>query len=138
MKEGTKREAENLLEMEIRESKRAKENILDPIVAETPKSYMSLSKQKATAMFRTRSGMLDPKPREPKWNNHWKCAFCWNRSQSSKHYLKECVELDYLFENNEERHEIWQTISTLNGDMEKISRAAEKCKQIHKLIENTD
>ena len=94
-----------------------------------------MSRTKATAVFKVRSGMLDPAPREPKWDCKWKCAFCWTRSQSPKHYITECHGTKQFFDNEEERMEIWRIITRLDADWHHIEIAAEKCKEIMKLIE---
>ena len=96
---------------------------------------MYFSRKKATAVFKTRSDMLDPAPREPKWDCKWKCIFCWSRSQTSKHYITECQGTKKIFENDEERWNTWNIITRLDTDLQTIDIAAEKCKDVMNLIE---
>ena len=82
--------------------------------------------------------MIDPTPREPKWDIKWKCAFCWCRTQSSKHYFTECNETKGVFSSENERKDVWNTITTLNNTFQNISVAAEKCKEVIKLFEEKE
>ena len=69
----------------------------DKIVVGQPKRYMQLERKAATAIMRDRSGQLDPTPRKPYWRKKWRCAFCLEKEQSTRHYVLSCKGTQRFF-----------------------------------------
>ena len=133
--EGIRKAAKEDIRKELEGSKRCSEIIEDEITPETPKKYMRLTKRKASVFFKARSGMMDPKPREPKWDHIWKCKFCWTKEQSTRHYVKECKRISHLFENEGERETMWKTLKDPNNQEESIDVTVERLILIYEAID---
>ena len=85
---------------------------------------MSLTVKKAGAIFRARTGIMDPTPRKPYWKKSiWRCKFCNEKSQETKHYIKECDGTEGYF-GDMSREQCWRKITTLEGDEREIKTVA--------------
>ena len=99
---------------------------------------MKLNRKEASAMFRARTGLLDPTPRKPYWDIIWSCKFCHEKSQDSQHYIVQCPGTESLFKNQEERFKTWNIIRTLDCDMITLERAVKIINKIYNLISKQD
>lgn len=133
VKEKMKKAIKEEIEKEIEDTKRYRSNINDEIIPGTPKKYMWLHKSRAVAFFRARADLLYPTPRNP-YNpiSIWKCRFCNEPDQSSKHYVVECKELVRMLQYNRER--VWNVIRTLEGDEEEIKRTGTIIMKVYQKI----
>ena len=106
----------------------------DKIVVGQPKRYMRLERKAATAIMRARSGQLDPTPRKPYWKKKWRCAFCLEKEQSTRHYVLSCKGTQRFFADNDDRKKTWQRLIELEGTEEEIITLGGKMKKIYKHI----
>ena len=102
----------------------------DKIVVGHPKRYMRLERKAATAIMRARSGQLDPTPRKPYWRKKWRCAFCLEKEQSTRHYVLSCKGTQRFFADNDDRKKTWQGLIELDGTEEEIIELGGKMKKI--------
>ena len=78
-------------ELEIEKLKGYNDNISDEIIIGKKKRYVALSQKKAKVWFRMRANIIDPAPRQPYHPiSKWKCKFCEENDQSTKHYVRDC------------------------------------------------
>ena len=75
------------LDSQIDRTKRYKENIEEERNYGKPKNYFCLPKKLAEAVFRGRADIIDPTPRKPHEGEKWKCKFCDERKQTTRHYI---------------------------------------------------
>lgn len=122
------------IEEEISKLKRYKEIIKDNIEPGEMKIYMSLTVKKAGAIFRARTGIMDPTPRKPYWKKSiWRCKLCNERSQETKHYILECEGTEEYFEEMS-REQCWKIITALEGDKGEMKKLANIVQKIIKEI----
>lgn len=121
IRESAKKKIKEEIERQIGETKRYKSNVTDEIKPGKPKKYMMLHKNRAVAFFRARADILDPTPRNP-YNpeNIWKCRFCNEKDQSTKHYVVDCMKMNNILQYDRER--TWEVIRSLDADEEEIRR----------------
>ena len=125
-------------QQEINKTKRYKNIIIDQVKPGESKIYMKLNRKEASAMFRARTGLLDPTPRKPYWDIIWSCKFCHEKSQDSQHYIVQCPGTESLFKNQEERFKTWNIVRTLDCDMITLERAVKIINKIYNLISKQD
>ena len=106
----------------------------DKIVVGQPKRYMRLERKAASAIMRARSGQLDPMPRKPYWKTKWRCAFCLEKEQSTRHYVLSCKGTQRFFADKDDRKKTWQRLIELKGTEEEIITLGGKIKKIYKHI----
>ena len=117
--------------------KRYKENIQDDIEPGVRKNYMNMNVKKAGSIFRARTDIMDPKPRKTYWEKTiWRCKFCNEKSQSSRHYVEFCVGTERYFKDKIDRKIAWQIISTLEDNEGKMMTIASILQEIIKEINN--
>ena len=106
----------------------------DKIVVGQPKRYMRLEIKATTAIMRARSGQLDPRPRKPYWRKKWRCAFCLEKEQSTRHYVLSCKGTQGFFADSDDRKKTWQRLIEREGTEEEITTPGGKMKKIYKHI----
>ena len=124
IKERIEKVAKEDLEKEIEKIKKYKEIVKDEIRPGEQKKYMVLSMKKAASMFRARTNLMDPAPRKPYWEKRiWRCKFCREKSQDSKHYIIECEKTGEMFKKMT-RIEAWRIITTIEAEVKEIKEVA--------------
>ena len=109
---------------EIEKIKKYKEIVKDEIRPGEQKKYMVLPMKKAASMFQARTNLMDPAPRKPFWEKRiWRCKFCREKSQDSKHYIIECEKTGEMFKKMT-RIEAWRIITTLEAEVKEIKEVA--------------
>ena len=98
------------------------------------KRYMCLPVKKAACFFRARTNQLDPSPRKPYWNRKWRCRFCREKTQDTKHYILECQKAEQYLRGKKSREEIWKIITTLEGEEKDLKEVAISLQRLYKEI----
>ena len=92
---------------------------------------------KGESIFRARTDIMDPKPRKTYCEKTiWRCKFCNEKSQSSRHYVEFCVGTERYFKEKIDRKIAWQIISTLEDGEGKMMTIASILQKIIKDINN--
>jgi hypothetical protein len=113
--------------------KKYKEIAKDEVVIGKQKRYMNLPVKKAACFFRARTNQLDPSPRKPYWSRKWRCRFCREKTQDTKHYILECRKTEGWF-GNRSRNEVWRIITTLEGEERELKEVAMCLQRLYKEI----
>ena len=125
---------ENTVKSEIDKLKKYKELANDEIAIGIQKKYMSLPVRKAASIFRARTNLLDPSPRKPYWKSIWRCRFCREKTQDTKHYILNCQRAKEIMGGRKTKEEIWDLITTLNGDQKDMEEIATSLQRLHREI----
>ena len=80
------------------------------------------------------AGQLDPTPLKPYWKEKWRCAFCLEKDQSTRHYVLSCKGTQEFFVGKDDRNKTWQTLIDLKGMKEEITSLGGKMKKVYKHI----
>ena len=125
------------LETEIKELKGYNNNIKDEIMVGKKKRYTSLTQKKAKIWFRMRADIIDPAPREPYSSvSIWKCKFCNEREQSTRHYVQKCESIERDVFDGMNRESIFEIIQTLECDDQTFYQITGILTRIYQLINN--
>ena len=119
---------------EIEKLKKYQEIARDEMVIGEQKRYLCLPVKKAACFFRARTNQLDPSPRKPYWNRKWRCRFCREKTQDTKHYILECQKAEQYLRGKKSREEIWKTITTLEGEENDLKEVAISLQRLYKEI----
>ena len=111
-----------------------KEMVGEEILPGVPKIYMKEKRSISMAITRGRTNTIDPKPRKPEWENPYRCKLCLAKSQTSRHYIVECLMTENVFVNKEDRISSWQLLKTIKGDRNDIINLGYKIKRILNLL----
>ena len=122
------------LKAEIDKLKKYKELMKDEINVGQQKNYMCLPIRKAASIFRARTNQLDPTPRKPYWKKIWRCRFCREKTQDTKHYILECQKAKEIMGTNKSKEEVWNLITTLDGDKKELEEIATSLQRLHREI----
>jgi hypothetical protein len=114
--------------------KKYKEITKDVVEIGKQKRYMCLPVKKAACFFRARTNQLDPSPRKPYWSCKWRCRFCREKTQDSKHYILHCEKAGQFLNGNKTREDIWRIVTTLEGEDEDIKEVATGLQRLFKEI----
>ena len=135
IKEKTRKKIESKIKDEVNDCGKYKENALDKVQISKSKRYMLLSRKVASAVLRARAGVLHPEPRKPYWEEgRWRCLYCLEKLQSTKHYVLHCKGTKYLFTNDAERQTTWDRLTLLDGNDKEIEKMGTKVKKIYSQI----
>ena len=129
-------EAQKFLIEEKERTRKYRENAIDEIKVKVSKGYLHLPTKIVEALFRGRTGLLDPEPTKPYWKNIWKCKLCRARDQSTNHYVRTCEGTRQFFQTEIEREEVWNVLRTLEPEG-KIERTANILYCIFRYIQGT-
>ena len=127
---------EKELKEEIEKLKKYKEIMKDEIEIGKQKKYMCLPVKKAACFFRARTNQLDPCPRKPYWDRKWRCRFCREKTQDTRHYILQCEKAKQIIGEKQNRNEMWRIITTLDGEEKVLKEVATSlqrlCKEINR------
>ena len=90
---------------------------------------MCLPVKKAASLYRARTNQLDPSPRKPYWSTKWRCRFCREKTQDTKHYILECKKAQQILGGKLTKEEMWRIITTLEGEDNDLKEVAFPCFQ---------
>ena len=125
---------EEELKDEKEKLKKYKEITKDEMEVGQQKRYMCLPVKKAACFFRARTNQLDPSPRKPYWSCKWRCRFCREKTQDTKHYILQCDKARQYVGGNKSKEEIWRIITTLEGEDNDIKEVAASLQRLYKEI----
>ena len=84
-----------------------------------------------------RADIIDPAPREPYSSvSIWKCKFCNEREQSTRHYVQKCESIEREVFDGMNRDFIFETIQTLECDDQTFYQITGILTRIYQLINN--
>jgi len=125
---------EKELRDETEKLKKYKEIAKDEIEVGKQKRYMRLPVKKAASLFRARTNQLDPSPRKPYWSRKWRCRFCREKTQDTKHYILECKKAQQILGGKITKEEMWRVITTLEGEDDDLKEVAGSLQRLYKEI----
>ena len=125
---------EKELRDETEKLKKYKEIAKDEIEVGKQKRYMRLPVKKAASLFRARTNQLDPSPRKPYWSRKWRCKFCREKTQDTKHYILECKKAQQILGGKITKEEMWRVITTLEGEDNDLKEVAGSLQRLYKEI----
>ena len=125
---------EKELRDETEKLKKYKEIAKDEIEVGKQKRYMRLPVKKAASLFRARTNQLDPSPRKPYWSRKWRCRFCREKTQDTKHYILECKKAQQILGGKITKEEMWRVITTLEGEDNDLKEVAGSLQRLYKEI----
>ena len=125
---------EKELRDETEKLKKYKEIAKDEIEVGKQKRYMCLPVKKAASLFRARTNQLDPSPRKPYWSRKWRCRFCREKTQDTKHYILECKKAQQILGGKITKEEMWRVITTLEGEDNDLKEVAGSLQRLYKEI----
>ena len=125
---------EKELKEEIEKLKKYKEIMKDEIEIGKQKKYMCLPVKKAACFFRARTNQLDPCPRKPYWDRKWRCRFCREKTQDTRHYILQCEKAKQIIGEKQNRNDMWRIITTLDGEEKVLKEVATSLQRLYKEI----
>ena len=62
------------------------------------------------------------------------CRFCREKTQDTKHYILNCQRAKEIMGGRKTKEEIWDLITTLNGDQKDMEEIATSLQRLHREI----
>ena len=64
----------------------------------------------------------------------WRCRFCREKTQDTKHYILECKKAQQILGGKITKEEMWRVITTLEGEDNDLKEVAGSLQRLYKEI----